>query len=842
MSAAQSRTKRPARLSPKEPPLSRNRPPEGMALSDWQVSLRRQFGARQSFEFENLGEQKYLSDFRVRNPDSGGEYQVTIRGHALGMNRCTCADFQTNELGTCKHIEFVLHRLLPKSGALTMLQPNYRPPYSEIWVSYGTQRTLRLRLADHAPSPLRQALLAKITGPLQVHDNLCTLGLTDAADLDRWMDLARQAGHSLRISQDVYRWVQRQASDAAFARVLSAAYPQGAADPGLTQLLALPALPYQCAGIWFAARAGRALIADEMGLGKTVQAIGALRLWQRLAGVQRSLIICPTSLKHQWARELKRFAGIQAQVIEGSAPERAGQLAAPIGCKIISYDSLHRDEALVHAWAPEVLILDEAQRIKNWNTRAARCVKRLDSRFAIVLTGTPLENRIEELLSVVQMVDRHRLGPTWRFLHQHQLRDERGRVVGYQHLDQISTTLAPIMIRRRKADVLQQLPARRDQQILLPLTAQQRDIHDAYQEQLAKLVHKWRRQGFLSDADQNRLRACLQKMRQVCVSTFLLDPHSDHGHKIPELLLWLEERLADPDSKVVVFSSWLATQELLARGLDAIGVSYVRFHGSLDAKQRDAHVERFRNDPNCRVFLSTDAGGVGLNLQEAASLVVNVDPPWNPAVLEQRIGRVHRMGQQRPVEVINLICTDSIEERIRALIGFKRAVFAGVLDGGASEVLLDRGQLRQFMEGVEAVVEPTAAHAQSEQVVDSLAPSAPADPIEPSDPPRDASAQVADASPNVASSGTIDTPATTVSATNHPDPLVAALAPLLQAAGSWLGQIALSLRDPAQSTLIVTDPHSGKQSLQLPLPDPAVLRQLADLSEALQRGARNDNS
>lgn len=676
---------------PREPQVSRNRPPEGMALPDWQVALRRQFGVRQDFALENLGEQAFLSDFRVRNAASGGDYQVTIRGQALGMNRCTCADFRTNELGTCKHIEFVLDRLSRKPGAKSMLKPSYRPRYSEIWVGYGVQWALRLRLADAVPGALRRALLASVLRGASVTDSVWTLTPPEPAELDRWMALARDGRHSLRISHDAYELVRNLSATAAFKRVLQRVYPGGADDPALAALLALPPLPYQREGIWFAACAGRALIADDMGLGKTVQAIGALRLWQRHADLQRCLIICPTSLKHQWARELARFGGIEAQVIEGPPPERSRQLASPIGCKIISYDSLYRDEKVVRAWAPQALVLDEAQRIKNWDTRAARCVKRLDSRFALVLTGTPMENRLEELLSVVQMVDRHRLGPTWRFLHQHQLRDERGRVVGYQHLDQIGATLAPIMIRRRKHEVLQQLPTRRDQEILLPLTEEQRGWHEGYKEQVGRLVRKWRRHGYLSDGDQKRMRAWLQAMRQVCVSTFLLDETSDYGHKIPELLAWLEERLVDADNKVVIFSSWLATQELLARGLDTMGVAHVRFHGSLDAKRRDALVQQFRTDPACRVFLSTDAGGVGLNLQDAASLIVNVDPPWNPAVLEQRIGRVHRMGQQRSVEVVNLICRDSIEERIRALIGFKKAAFEGALDGGASEVARGRG-------------------------------------------------------------------------------------------------------------------------------------------------------
>jgi superfamily II DNA or RNA helicase len=856
----------------KAPLLSRNRPPEGMDLQAWQVALRRQFGARQNFALENLGEREFLSDFLVRNPSSGGAYTVTIRGPGLGMNRCTCGDFRSNELGTCKHIEFVLDRLQRKRGAASMLKVAYRPRYSEIWVSYGARREIRLRLAKEAPTGLRQALLQRVARSADVRESTFPLDVTALSELEGWLAQARAAGHSLRISHDVHAMVGERAAARALASVLDSSYPRGAADPGLGDLLQLPALPYQLEGIWFAARAGRVLIADDMGLGKTVQAIGTVRLWQRHAALKRVLIVCPTSLKHQWARELQRFAAIEAQVIEGPPAERARQMANPLICKIISYDSLYRDEKVVQAWAPEALVLDEAQRVKNWDTRAARSVKRLDTRFALVLTGTPMENRLEELLSLVQVVDRHRLGPTWRFLHQHQLRDEAGRVVGYRQFDQFSQTLAPIMIRRRKAEVLQQLPARRDQDLLLPLSAKQREWHDEYAANVARLTHKWRRHGFLSDGDQKRLRAWLQKMRQICVSLRLVDPNvpasEQDGHKIPELLLWLQERLSDPDNKVVVFSSWLGTQELLAEGLAEQGIECVRFNGSVEAKRRDQLVQRFRSDPACRVFLSTDAGGVGLNLQDAAALIVNVDPPWNPAVLEQRIGRVHRMGQTRPVEVLNLISENSIEERIRHLLRFKQAAFDGALDQGASEVVLSGGRLREFMESLEQIVDAPAPQDEGDQVVDSLArgslPGAlsGADVAEMAEGPHaeaggsdgsrsdqrasSDSAPVPIAPGDVAAAvdaggaGETDGAGDTDAAGMHAvpsataDPLAQALAPLLQAAGTWLGRIAASVAAPEGSDLVVTDPRSGERKLQLPLPDPALLRQLADLSALLQ--------
>ena len=170
-----------------------------------------------------------------------------------------------------------------------------------------------------------------------------------------------------------------------------------------------------------------------MGLGKTIQAIAAAELFARHFGVQRVLVVCPTSLKHQWKKEIARFTEREAQV--DRRPARAARrrhYREDAFCKITNYETLARDADLIDAWAPDLVIVDEAQRIKNWNTIAARALKRIDSPYAIVLTGTPLENRLEELISIVQFVDQHRLGPTWRLLDEHQKRDEAGRVIGYR--------------------------------------------------------------------------------------------------------------------------------------------------------------------------------------------------------------------------------------------------------------------------------------------------------------------------------------------------------------------------------------------------------------------------
>ncbi len=329
-------------------------------------------------------------------------------------------------------------------------------------------------------------------------------------------------------------------------------------------------------------------------------------------------------------------------------------------------------------------------------------MKKIKSPYAIVLTGTPLENRLEELISIVQFVDRFRLGPTFRLLHDHQKHDDVGKVIGYQNLDRIGQTLEPILIRRQKDQVLDQLPERIDTNVFVPMTEQQWKHHQENQEMVAKIVQKWRRIKFLTESDKRRLMVGLQNMRMSCDSTYLLDSADDHGVKCAEATTLLSEILERPNTKVVIFSQWLRMHELLVRQLKKTRWDHVLFHGGVPTVKRRDLVDRFREDPKCRLFLSTDAGGVGLNLQ-FASVVFNMDLPWNPAVLEQRIGRVHRLGQKQAVRMVNFIAKGTIEEGMLEVIRFKKSLFAGVLDGGNPNIEFGGSKLKKFMETVESV-------------------------------------------------------------------------------------------------------------------------------------------
>jgi hypothetical protein len=384
------------------------------------------------------------------------------------------------------------------------------------------------------------------------------------------------------------------------------------------------------------------------------------------------------------------------------------------------------------------------------------------------------------------------------------------------------------MIRRRKSEVLQQLPSRTDQNLLVPMTEPQMAHHQENADTVARIVQRWRNTGFLSDKDQRRLTCSLQNMRMSCNSTYLLDQETDHGVKADELAALFEDLFADPGAKAVVFSQWTRTHDILIRRLEARGLDYVSFHGGVPSEKRPALVERFRDDPTCRVFLSTDAGASGLNLQHASTLV-NMDLPWNPAILEQRIARIHRMGQKQPVRVINFVSKGTIEEGMLSVLAFKRSLSAGILDGGGGEISLGGSRLTRFMKDVENV---TGRMGEGEAVAPSeeVGATVTADVAGPENGVEDIETDVRVEAGETAVAGPGGAAAAAPPRDSHPDPWHA----FVQVGAQFVAALAAANdpRAPAHPW-IERDPATGAQSLKVPLPPPETARQLANALSAL---------
>ena len=304
---------------------------------------------------------------------------------------------------------------------------------------------------------------------------------------------------------------------------------------------------------------------------------------------------------------------------------------------VCNYEQVLRDILAVERTRWDLIILDEGQRIKNWESKTARVIKGLKSPFALVLSGTPLENRLDELHSVMQFVDDRRLPPAFRFFHRHRVVDEKGKVLGYKNLDQLRERLRGILLRRTRDSVLQQLPPRTTELVRIPATEEQNALHAAHM----RIVQMITRKAYISEMDLLRLQKALLMCRMTANSTFLVEKKQPgYSSKLAYLEELLDGLFAEANRKVLMFSEWTTMLNLIEPLLKARKLDFVRLDGQVPQKDRQALVNRFREDPNCRLFITTNAGSTGLNLQ-AANTVINVDLPWNPAVLEQRIaGRI----------------------------------------------------------------------------------------------------------------------------------------------------------------------------------------------------------
>ncbi len=675
------------------------RKPDNMTDKEWQTHLRLQIAEKETFNIKNLDHQPVYSDYNVYSPKSKNTYKVALRSSDNNLNFCSCPDFKTNQLGTCKHIEAVRLHLSKKRGIRKLIGQIPVLPYSSMYVSYVGERKVKLRIGTDSKKKFE-------TWSGKYFDSEYTLLPEAYLNMEKLLQEAYSINTSFRCYEDALQLIVEHRDR--FHRE-SLVQKQG---PGLLKDLVTASLfPYQQEGILFTATAGRAILADDMGLGKTLQAIGWAMLMQKYFNTQKVLVICPTSLKYQWKTEIEKFTQSTVTVIEGNVLTRKILYEKDESYfKIVSYHMAGNDWDYINQMQPDLVILDEAQRIKNWKAKISNNIKRIRSPYALVLTGTPLENNIEELYSLVQYINPFLLGSLHNFLSKHQTKDpDTGKITGYTGLNDIGRQLSGILLRRNKKEVLKQLPGRMDKNLFVPLTVPQLELHNEFKDGVAKIVNKWKRFGFLNEQDRQRLLITLNQMRMVCDSTYIIDQQTNHQTKLDELFNILEELLAMKGEKVVIFSQWERMTRLIAQGLLERKVKFESLHGGIPGKKREALFKNFNTDPDCKVFLSTDAGGVGLNLQ-AASNLINMDIPWNPAVLEQRIGRIYRMGQKKNVSVINLVAQDTIEHRMLSVLKFKSAVAAGILDKGEDSIFLGDDRFKQFMQSVEAVTQDIPQH------------------------------------------------------------------------------------------------------------------------------------
>lgn len=775
--------------------------PDNLTLEEWQIALRRQAVAKEQFAISEMNRKEYPGYYQVVNPVSHNEYRVVYRGQESPWNYCSCMDFKTNQLGTCKHIEAV--GIWLKESRKRVCRDV--PPYTSVYLSYKGERKVCLRIGTDNAEEFRRLAEPYFTPE----------GALRPEALDTVTDFLRDA---LRLN-DTFRWYSDALSfilEKRDAKRRQQLLSEVASDAVLDVLLKAKLYPYQKEGIRFAFRAGKSVIADEMGLGKTIQAIGTAELMRKQNLISSVLIVCPTSLKYQWKKEIERFTDAKAVVVEGNHLARKKLYDAGEFYKIVSYNGVCNDIKILKSLYTDFLIMDEVQRLKNWNTQISKAARHIESEYAVILSGTPLENKLEELYSIMQFVDQYCLGPYYQFMDRTVVKSETGKIISYKNLNAIGEQMKDVLIRRRKKDVALQLPGRMDKILFVPMTEQQRAMHDEYQTVVSQIVYKWTRARFLSEKDRKRLLLMLSQMRMICDSSYILDQKSRYDTKVEETMNILKTVFDSGDEKVVIFSQWERMTRLIAAELDALGVRYEYLHGGVPSEARKNLVDNFTGLPESRVFLSTDAGSTGLNLQ-AASILINLDLPWNPAVLEQRIARIYRIGQKMNIQVINLVASQTIEERMLSTLNFKSSLFEGILDNGEDVIFLEDSKLDKIMDSIKVMTEPIemgeSAQAGSDIRQDDGEEARKTDAAEKEVVPEQEEKPVREEIPVREK----DTPEAERDTSVEPEQLV-------QQGFSFLSGLARTLSSPEATrklvdSIVEEDKETGQTSLRIPVPD-----------------------
>ena len=455
--------------------------------------------------------------------------------------------------------------------------------------------------------------------------------------------------------------------------------------PKAPATLQLDLRDYQLAGFqWLAQRARAGVgccLADDMGLGKTVQAL-ALMLLRRGQGPH--LVVCPTSVMANWRDQILRYTpSLQAVLYEGK--ERGLDNLQVGQVVILSYRVLMQDLEKLTAVEWNVALLDEAQFIKNPQSKTARAAYALRASVRIATTGTPVENRLSELWSIFRFLNPGLLGSLASF----RRRFETNLAVNLNGSQRrLKRLVSPFLLRRTKSEVLSELPPRTEVTLLVDLSTQERSLY----EQLRRQAE----QGLREQGQRFELLAHLTRMRQACSHPRLvLDQPGLTSSKLTAFFELFEDLRAGRH-RCLVFSQFTRLLDLLQAELVERGISFLRLDGSTPAPERRSRVDAFQDGQGDLFLISLKAGGTGLNLT-AADYVVHLDPWWNPASEDQASDRAHRLGQTRPVTVYRLIARESVEEKVVCLHGHKRKMAYDLLEGSNQAIELGSEQLRELL-------------------------------------------------------------------------------------------------------------------------------------------------
>jgi SNF2 family DNA or RNA helicase len=642
----------------------------------------------------------------VLTNENGKRYKIFLRDFEKETGYSDSADSRTNKLGTTKHIMYAFDQLKSNKSLYNRLSKEY--PYVEVYLDPLNDYQVTWNY-PHALSLDIQLLMSKYFNSEKVVED---------GDLFKLIDFINESKEydSINIRPEVHEKI-----DLAYEQqLLTKIEEQTELD---YSKIDATLFDYQKQGVEFAVYKKGVIIADEMGLGKTIQAIATAVLKKQIFGFNKTLIVCPASLKSQWKKEIEKFTDEKAVIVEGFPEERVEIYEnSDAFFYILNYETVLRDKLYINKSEFDLLILDEAQKVKNYVTKTSNAIKSISKKHTLIITGTPIENKLIDLFSIMGIIDPYFLGPLWEFSYQHCQFDpsKPNKINSYFNLQSLNEKLKPVLLRRQKSEVMNQLPQLQQMDVPVGISEEQAEIHALSARSIASIIRK----KFLTPFDMQRMQQHLTTMRMVCNSTYLIDEETNISPKLDELEHTLIEKLdiKNKDSKVIIFSEWVKSHKIIGQLLRKHNIGFAELNGKVAVKHRGELIRKFEENPDCKVFLSTEAGGAGLNLQVADTLI-NFELPWNPAKKNQRIGRIDRIGQKsNSLTVINFITRDSIEMKIASGLIVKQNLFEGVLNDSSSldEVDFSEKGRSQFLKQLEEMIGEFETPTEQDEIVQEV--------------------------------------------------------------------------------------------------------------------------
>lgn len=609
--------------------------------------------------------------------EKGVTYHLTFRDLERKHGYCSCPDYRTNKLGTCKHLIFAFESLHKNQPIVPEPLPVY--PFIEVFLNPFRELKISWYYPEKPVGAVAELLYRYFGNKNYIEDD----------QVEQFLDFLNNARSfkQILVRPEVMKKVEKAHEAAALEQIMKNAHLD-------FSLLNRQLLPYQETGVQFVTFKTGSILADEIGLDKTSQAVAAAIMKKQFLGFRNTLIICPSSLKITWKNTIESLTSEHAIVVQGTTEERTILYqSGEAFFKIVNFDTLVRDQHIIRQFSPDLVIIDEAQKIKNYTTVTSSAIKAIPRKHTLLLTSSPPDNDLLELYSLVLFVDQDLLTPLWEFSYQHCYfnPENKNKIVGYYDLDVLWKKIEKVVLRRTKSEVIKQLP-----QILtldVPVKTESRQV--TLQIKFATEALAILSQNIITPFDTRKLSILFEKLKMTASSVNLVEESAKTAPKTDELKNILVDKLRnrEGENKVVIFTSWQKMSNLIQRMLRIQRINFVEIQPEMPSHKKKELVLMFGKNQGVNVLLISDDDANIINFQ-MVDTIINFD------ISEKTYSRNHWPGtldpfvnRKKSLTIINLITENSVEEIFRSYPDNKNLVIHNL---SAFQAAIGDEKLRDF--------------------------------------------------------------------------------------------------------------------------------------------------